>query len=85
MTHVDGSSSTSSVLHLRGGGAPVMMGSILVFIALLFSYSVSIIFRIFLNAIPGVILFFVGSEVAIVVKEIGDKKNDFYVMLLSLF
>jgi len=62
-----------------------MMGSILVFIALLFSYSVSIIFRIFLNAIPGVILFFVGSEVAIVVKEIGDKKNDFYVMLLSLF
>jgi hypothetical protein len=66
----------------RTGGALVILGSILVFIALFFSDSVSIIFKIFPNAILGVILFFAGSELAIVVKDIGDKKTDFYVMLI---
>jgi predicted benzoate:H+ symporter BenE len=66
----------------KTGGALVILGSILVVIALLFSDSVSIIFRIFPNAILGVILFFAGSELALVVKDIGDKKSDFYVMLI---
>ena len=66
----------------RTGGALVILGSLLVFIALFFSNSVSIIFKIFPNAILGVILFFAGSELAIVVKDIGDKKSDFYVMLI---
>jgi MFS superfamily sulfate permease-like transporter len=66
----------------RTGGALVILGSILVLVALFFSESVSIIFRIFPNAILGVILFFAGSELAIVVKDIGDKKMDFYVMLI---
>lgn len=66
----------------RTGGAVVILGTTLIFIALFFSDSVSIIFKIFPNAIPGVILFFAGSELAIVVKDIGDKKSDFYVMLI---
>jgi predicted benzoate:H+ symporter BenE len=66
----------------RTGGALVILGSILIVIALFFSESVSIIFKIFPNAILGVILFFAGSELAIVVKDIGDKKSDFYVMLI---
>jgi predicted benzoate:H+ symporter BenE len=66
----------------KTGGALVILGSLLVFIALLFSDSVSILFKIFPNAILGVILFFAGSELAIVVKDIGDKKSDFYVMLI---
>lgn len=66
----------------RTGGALVILGGILVFIALFFSDSVAIIFKIFPNAILGVILFFAGSELAIVVKDIGDKKVDFYVMLI---
>ena len=66
----------------RTGGALVILGSILVLVALFFSESVSIIFKIFPNAILGVILFFAGSELAIVVKDIGDKKMDFYVMLI---
>jgi predicted benzoate:H+ symporter BenE len=66
----------------RTGGALVILGSILVFIALFFSESVSIIFKIFPDAILGVILFFAGSELAIVVRDIGDKKTDFYVMLI---
>ncbi|MEW6666358.1 MAG: putative sulfate/molybdate transporter [Thermodesulfobacteriota bacterium] len=66
----------------RTGGALVILGSILILIALFFSDSVSIIFKIFPNAILGVILFFAGSELALVVKDIGDKKSDFYVMLI---
>ncbi len=66
----------------RTGGAVVILGTTLIFIALFFSDSVSIIFKIFPNAIPGVILFFAGSDLAIVVKDIGDKKSDFYVMLI---
>jgi len=66
----------------RTGGALVILGSMLVLIALFFSDSVAIIFKIFPNAVLGVILFFAGSELAIVVKDIGDKKPDFYVMLI---
>ena len=66
----------------KTGGALVILGSILLFIALFFSESVSIIFKIFPNAILGVILFFAGSELAIVVRDIGGKKSEFYVMLI---
>ncbi|MBF0475214.1 MAG: putative sulfate/molybdate transporter [Deltaproteobacteria bacterium] len=66
----------------KTGGALVILGSLLVLIALFFSDSVAIIFKIFPNAILGVILFFAGSELAIVVKDIGNKKTDFYVMLI---
>ncbi len=66
----------------KTGGALVILGSMLILIALFFSDSVSIIFKIFPNAILGVILFFAGSELAIVVKDIGDKKADFYVMII---
>lgn len=66
----------------RTGGALVILGSMLILIALFFSDSVAIIFKIFPNAILGVILFFAGSELAIVVKDIGNKKADFYVMLI---
>jgi len=66
----------------KTGGALVILGGIIILIALFFSDSVSILFKIFPNSILGVILFFAGSELAIVVKDIGDKKADFYVMLI---
>ncbi len=66
----------------KTGGALVMLGGLLVFIALFFSDSVAIIFKIFPDAILGVILFFAGSELALVVRDIGEKKPDFYVMLI---
>jgi len=66
----------------KTGGALVILGSILMVIALFFSDSVSIIFKIFPNAILGVILFFAGSELALAVRDIGDTKTDFYVMLI---
>jgi hypothetical protein len=66
----------------KTGGALVILGTILILFALFFSDSVSIIFKIFPNAILGVILFFAGSELAIVARDIGHKKADFYVMII---
>ena len=66
----------------KTGGALVILGTILIVFALFFSDSVSIILKIFPNAILGVILFFAGSELAIVVKDIGNKKADVYVMII---
>jgi predicted benzoate:H+ symporter BenE len=66
----------------KTGGALVILGTLLIFIALFFSDSVSIIFKIFPNAILGVILFFAGTELAIVVRDIGNKKAEFYVMII---
>jgi MFS superfamily sulfate permease-like transporter len=66
----------------RTGGALVILGGLLILTALFFSDSVAILFRIFPNAILGVILFFAGAELAIVVRDIGNDKSDFYVMLV---
>ena len=66
----------------KTGGALVILGSIVVLTALFFSDSVAIFFKIFPNAILGVILFFAGAELAIGVRDIGDAKSDFYVMLI---
>lgn len=66
----------------RTGGALVILGGILILIALFFSDSISIIFKIFPNAVLGVILFFAGSELALTVRDIGNNKTDFYVMLI---
>jgi len=66
----------------RTGGAPVILGSILVTIALFFSDSVSTLFKILPDPILGVILFFSGVELATAVKDIGSKRSDFYVMLV---
>ncbi len=66
----------------KTGGALVILGTILVVVALFFSDSVSIIFNVFPSAILGVILFFAGAELALVVRDIGEGKRDFYVMLV---
>jgi MFS superfamily sulfate permease-like transporter len=66
----------------KTGGATVILGCLLVVIALFFSDSVALIFRIFPNAVLGVILFFAGSELAMVIRDIGDKRTDFYVMII---
>lgn len=66
----------------RTGGSLVILGAILVLFALFLSDSVSLIFKVFPNAILGVILFFAGAELAIVVKDIGGKKADVYVMII---
>ena len=66
----------------RTGGSLVMLGVILTSLALFFSSSVGLLFQIFPKAILGVILFFAGTELAITVKDIGNRKEEVYVMLV---
>jgi MFS superfamily sulfate permease-like transporter len=67
----------------RTGGALVILGIIILILAFFFSDSISIIFRLFPEAILGVILFFAGLELAITVRDIGSDKSDVYVMLVT--
>jgi MFS superfamily sulfate permease-like transporter len=66
----------------RTGGSLVMLGSIMMVLALFFSNSVGLLFQIFPKAVLGVILFFAGAELAISARDIGTRKEDFYVMLV---
>jgi MFS superfamily sulfate permease-like transporter len=66
----------------RTGGSLVMLGGIMIVLALFFSHSVGLLFQIFPRAVLGVILFFAGAELAISTRDIGSRKEDFYVMLV---
>lgn len=66
----------------RTGGALVMLGSIILVLALFFSNSIGLLFGAFPKAILGVIFFFAGAELAITTRDIGNKREDVYVMLI---
>ncbi|RJP19477.1 MAG: sulfate transporter [Candidatus Abyssobacteria bacterium SURF_5] len=66
----------------RTGGSLVMLGCILLVLGLFFSQSIGLLFQAFPKAILGVILFFAGTELAITTRDIGNKKEDVYVMLV---
>jgi len=66
----------------RTGGSLVMLGGIMMVLALFFSQSVGLLFQIFPKAVLGVILFFAGAELAISTRDIGSRKEDYYVMLV---
>ncbi|MBL8540885.1 MAG: putative sulfate/molybdate transporter [Betaproteobacteria bacterium] len=49
----------------RSGGAPIILGTLLLLLALLFSTSIETLMMLFPKPILGVILFFAGSELAV--------------------
>jgi predicted benzoate:H+ symporter BenE len=65
----------------RTGGALVMLGAIMMLLALFFSRSVCLFFQIFPAAALGVILFFAGAELALSMRDIGNRKEDVFVMI----
>lgn len=65
----------------RTGGAPIILGGFLIFVSLFLGDCVSIIFKIFPGAILGVILFFIGSQLALAARDI-EKKSDLYLMVI---
>ncbi|MGD0626065.1 MAG: putative sulfate/molybdate transporter [Thermodesulfobacteriota bacterium] len=67
----------------RTGGALVILGVIILILGLFFSDSVATIFKFFPPSILGVILFFTGLELASINKDIGSKRSDFYIMLVT--
>ena len=67
----------------RTGGALVILGIIVLALGLFFSDSVATIFKFFPPSILGVILFFTGLELASLVRDIGSKRADVYIMLVT--
>jgi len=67
----------------RTGGALVILGVIVLLTGLFLSDSVSLIFQVFPRPILGVILFFAGVELALVIKDIKLKKQNLFVLLVT--
>ncbi len=67
----------------KTGGALVILGVIVLFIGLFLSDSVSLLFQVFPPAILGVILFFAGVELALVIKDIRLRKHNLFVLLIT--
>jgi len=67
----------------RTGGALVILGVIVTLTGLFLSDSVTLLFGMIPRAVLGVILFFTGLELASTMRDIGTKKDDVYVMLLT--
>jgi MFS superfamily sulfate permease-like transporter len=67
----------------RTGGALVILGAIVLLIGLFLSDSVTLLLQIFPRPILGVILFFAGVELALVVQDIRLKKQNLFVLVVT--
>ena len=67
----------------RTGGALVILGVIVLLTGLFLSDSVALLLQIFPRPILGVILFFAGVELALVVKDIKLKKENLFILVVT--
>jgi MFS superfamily sulfate permease-like transporter len=67
----------------RTGGALVILGAIVLLIGLFLSDSVTLLLQIFPRPILGVILFFAGVELSLVVQDIKLKKQNLFVLVVT--
>jgi predicted benzoate:H+ symporter BenE len=67
----------------RTGGALVILGVIVLLTGLFLSDSVTLLFQFFPRSVLGVILFFAGVELSLVVKDIKLKKQNLFVLVVT--
>ncbi len=67
----------------RTGGALVMLGVIVLLVGLFLSDSVTLLLQVFPRPILGVILFFAGVELALVVQDVKLRKQNLFVLLVT--
>lgn len=67
----------------RTGGALVILGIIVLLTGLFLSDSVSLLSQVFPRPILGVILFFAGVELALVIRDVKLKKQNLFVLLIT--
>ena len=61
----------------------MILGMIVLLIGLFLSDSVVLLFQVFPRSILGVILFFAGVELALVIKDIKLQKQNLFVLLVT--
>jgi predicted benzoate:H+ symporter BenE len=67
----------------RTGGALVILGVMVLLTGLFLSDSVSLLLQVFPRSILGVILFFAGVELALVVQDVKLKKQNLFVLVVT--
>jgi len=67
----------------RTGGATVILGFFLLLLALFFSNSVSTLFSVFPIELLGVILMFAGIELALTIGDVGRRKQDVFLLIVT--
>ncbi len=67
----------------RTGGALVILGLIVLLTGLFLSDSVSLLFQVFPRSVLGVILFFAGLELSLVIKDIKLKRQNLFILLIT--
>lgn len=67
----------------RTGGALVILGGIVLLTGLFLSDSVALLLQLFPRSILGVILFFAGIELALVVRDIKLQRQNLFILLVT--
>lgn len=83
MCHGAGGMAGHVTFGARTGGAPIILGSILLSLALFFSGSVEQLFSIFPRAVLGVILFLTGAQLALGSCDFSKNKGERFITLVT--
>jgi hypothetical protein len=83
MCHGAGGMAGHVAFGARTGGAPIILGAILVLLALGFSSSVNIVFGLLPHAVLGVILFLTGSQLALGSCDFSKDKGERYITIVT--
>lgn len=83
MCHGAGGMAGHIAFGARTGGAPVILGCLLLILAFFFSNSVDLLFKLFPTAVLGVILFLTGAQLALGSSVFPAERNGRVVVLLT--
>jgi MFS superfamily sulfate permease-like transporter len=83
MCHGAGGMAGHTAFGARTGGALIILGTVLLVLALFFSASIDALFRLFPDAIIGVILFLAGAQLALGACEFSKHKGERFVTLIT--
>jgi hypothetical protein len=83
MCHGAGGMAGHVAFGARTGGAPIILGTLLLILALLFSGSVRTLFALFASPVLGVILFLTGAQLALGSCDFSSHKRERFITLVT--
>ena len=83
MCHGAGGMAGHVAFGARTGGAPIILGSILLCLALLFSASIQALFDVFARPVLGVILFLTGAQLALGSCDFSKNKEERFITIAT--
>jgi MFS superfamily sulfate permease-like transporter len=83
MCHGAGGMAGHVAFGARTGGAPIILGSILLFLAFFFSGSIEAILNVFPHAVLGVVLFLTGAQLALGSCDFSKDKGERFVTIAT--